>query len=143
SAAWPERRSSLRRSPAAAARGTTRRPRARVPAARPPGVPPRRAAQRALKLEDIGGEGGGIEADGRAVGEDDGAGRHAGRLEHVAEEGEGIAEIVAAGFRLRLGPEHLDQHVARLGRGGGRGVEGEKGEEGGSLLGAEASDLLL
>ncbi len=76
---------------------------------------PRGRLERGLKPGQIGADGIRVQLHGSAAGEDHGARGDTGRLELVAQRRKREAEFVASGARLALGPELLDQRLARMG----------------------------
>ncbi len=106
--------------------------------------PLRRAAHlgngrdRRLELGHIRADGLGVQPDRKTVGANDASGgRAGGRLQLMAQRGQGRAEPVAGGGAVAAGPQHFAQHLARVRAGT---VIRKIRQQGGGLLGGEAGD---
>jgi hypothetical protein len=93
--------------------------------------------QRGFEGGDVGGDRLGVGTDGRAVGDQHGARGGAGRLQMLAEEGEGDAQGSAPGGEVGVRPEELDEGVAGM---GALGEVGQVGEQEPGLLAAEVGE---
>ena len=98
-----------------------------------------RVAQGGFEGGDVRGDRLGVEPDRGAVGDQHGARRRTGRLQALAEEGDGHAQGSASGGEVGVGPEQLDEGVAKM---GALGIIGQVGEQDARLLAAEAGEDL-
>lgn len=100
----------------------------------------RRILQQAFKLNDIGGNGVGIEADGGAVCLHDRSGFGSRRFQQVPQKREQGAEAGASGAEFAFGPEEFNEGFTRVRL---LAIKGEIGEERSGLLRGEASNTLF